>query len=140
MLSKMLLVFRIISNYIAWVTLEDVIRHLPDEYSDARLAYQKRIHGDAFDDSERWDFCYEDTKNAFPFSIGLMFVDEKLGPQARERVDCSAYCCVINLLSCLLDVQSPTKLFLRIIQNLIILRQFNNLVSQSVHNLIVLSG
>ena len=95
----MLLFPRILSNYLAWVIIEDVIRNLPDDYLDARLAYKKRIHGDSFDDDERWDFCYEATKEAFPFSIGLLYVDEKLEPPARERVSNGVENCYINSLS-----------------------------------------
>ena len=77
---------RIISNYIVWVAIEDVIQHLPNDYIDARLAYKKRIHGQTYEDRERWDFCYKAAKTAFPMSIGLMFVDEKLDPGAKTRV------------------------------------------------------
>ena len=74
----------------AWVAIEDVIRHLPDKYSDAHLAYKQRIFGQTYEDSERWDFCYEAAKEAFPFPIGLMFVEENLNPGAKERVGCKA--------------------------------------------------
>ena len=63
-----------------------MIRHLPDDYLEARLAYKKRIHGQAYEDKERWEFCYEATKTAFPMGIGLMFVDEKLDSGAKQRV------------------------------------------------------
>ena len=78
--------FRIISNYIAWVVIEDVLRHLPDKYLSAHLAYQKRIRGETYEDTERWSFCYEATKTAFPMAIGLMFVNEKLDADSKQRV------------------------------------------------------
>ena len=66
--------------------INDVIRHLPNDYVDARLAYKRRIHGESYEDIERWDFCYERTMKTFPMAIGLMFVNEKLHPDAKTRV------------------------------------------------------
>ena len=70
----------------AWIAVEHVIRHLPDQYSDAHLAYKQRILGLTYEDSERWDFCYEQTKKTFPFPIGLIFIEHNLNPDAKERV------------------------------------------------------
>lgn len=64
-----------------------MIRYLPDKYLDARLAYKKRIHGVAYEDTERWNFCYDAMKKAFPMPVGLMFVDEKLDANAKKRVE-----------------------------------------------------
>ncbi|XP_028391098.1 endothelin-converting enzyme 1-like [Dendronephthya gigantea] len=77
----------VLSNYIAWTVVKDVIRHLPNAYVNARLAYKRRIHGESYEDLERWDFCYEETKKAFPMAIGLMYVDEKLNPDAKARAN-----------------------------------------------------
>lgn len=70
----------------AWVAIEDVIFHLPDDYFEVYLAYQKRIYGQKYDAKERWDICYEATKKAFPMPIGLLFVDEKFDAGAKTRV------------------------------------------------------
>ncbi|XP_028391399.1 endothelin-converting enzyme homolog [Dendronephthya gigantea] len=75
----------IVSNYIAWTTIRNVIRYLPNDYVDARLAYKRRIRGESYEDLERWLFCYHTTMQAFPMAIGLMFVDEKLDPDAKAR-------------------------------------------------------
>ncbi|XP_028391249.1 neprilysin-like [Dendronephthya gigantea] len=75
----------VLSNYIAWIVIKDVIRHLPNAYLDARLMHQRRIHGESYEDLERWNFCYERTMSTFPMAIGLMYVDEKLRPDAKAR-------------------------------------------------------
>ena len=65
--------------------MEELIEHLPSKYGDARLAYFREIHGPTYD-AERWDTCLKFVKEAFPMPIGLIFVDKKLTPQAKERV------------------------------------------------------
>ena len=80
----MLLLYRVLWNYVLWRLVMDMTQHLNDDYRACRHKFQKVLLGIEAD-RNRWNLCIDWTNKRLGMAVGALFIKENFNPESKVR-------------------------------------------------------
>ena len=85
LLLLLLLINRVVANYLIWMVVMGKVSSLSKEFRDARSEYYSKVYG-ATSEPARWRTCVSFAGGSMIFATGRMYVEKEFAGDSKTNV------------------------------------------------------